>query len=207
MTLTNQQRSDRCGKSLTAYSDDEPYTNLVDWLADAMHWCHCNAHGIAEALDSALMHFDAEISEAAQSGGHHEWAIIIADSGAAAAVAEPVKGARPTMKRPPYIDGPPLTEDGKVIVQTDPQAKNWGDPYKALVTTADFEMGENRRFKQRVFTFREKPSDEVLAALKESGFTYRANEKAWTIQADAQTRRLSDELAREFAGQAVGASR
>jgi hypothetical protein len=58
MTLTNQQRSDRCAKTLTAYSDDEPYTNLVDWLADA--------------LDSALMHFDAEISEAAQSGGRHD---------------------------------------------------------------------------------------------------------------------------------------
>src|SRR5271154_2990207 len=113
------------------------------------------------------------------------------------------KDAKPAMKRPAYIDGPPVTEDGQIIVQTSPEAKNWGEPYKALVTTAAFEMGENRRFKQRVFTFREKPSDEVLAALKENGFTYRANEKAWTIQADARTRKLSDELAREFAGHAV----
>jgi len=87
------------------------------------------------------------------------------------------------------------------------QSKNWGDPYKAIVKTPAFEMGENRRFKQRVFMFKDKPGEEVLAALKENGFTYRANEKAWTIQANAETRRLSDELAREFAGQAVGASR
>jgi hypothetical protein len=55
--------------------------------------------------------------------------------------------------------------------------------------------------------FKEKPSEQVLAALKEHGFTYRANEKAWTIQADPQTRRLTDELAREFAGPAMGMSR
>lgn len=88
-----------------------------------------------------------------------------------------------------------------------PEGRDWGNPYKALVTTAGFEMGENRRFKQRVFLFKEKPSDEVLAALKENGFTYRAGEKAWTIQADAETRRLSDELAREFAGQTASMSR
>ncbi|MDP9175792.1 MAG: hypothetical protein M3O30_18275 [Planctomycetota bacterium] len=125
----------------------------------------------------------------------------------ATTVAESEKAATPPMARPDYIDGPPVTEDGKVIVQTDPRAKNWGDPYKAIIKTAGFEMGENRRFKQRVFTFKEKPSDEVLAALKDNGFTYRANEKAWTIQADADSRRLSDELAREFAGQAVGMNR
>jgi hypothetical protein len=106
------------------------------------------------------------------------------ESGTARAVAEPTK------------------ED-----QGQPEGRNWGNPYKALVTTADFEMGEDRRFKQRVFLFKEKPSDEVLAALKENGFTYRANEKAWTIQANPDTRRLADELAREFAGQTAGVSR
>ncbi|HEY1686447.1 MAG TPA: hypothetical protein VGG19_16905 [Tepidisphaeraceae bacterium] len=83
------------------------------------------------------------------------------------------------------------------------ETQQWSNPYKAIVTTATFEMGENRRFKQRVFLFKEKPADEVLAALKENGFTYRANEKSWTIQADAETRRLSDELARQFAGHAA----
>ena len=82
----------------------------------------------------------------------------------------------------------------------DPNAKNWGDPYRALVTTPTFELGENRRFKQRVFIFKEKPSYGILASLKENGFTYRANEKAWTIQATPETRKLSDELARTWAG-------
>jgi hypothetical protein len=89
----------------------------------------------------------------------------------------------------------------------DGQGKNWGDPYKAIVKTPGFEMGENRRFHQRVFLFREKPASEVLAKLKEAGFTYRANEKAWTIQANPDTRKLSDELAQEFAGHAVAMSR
>jgi len=124
----------------------------------------------------------------------------------AAAVAEPETKATP-MSRPAYIDGPPVNEEGKIIGPANPEAKNWGDPYKALFTGANFEMGENRRFKQRVFMFKEKPSDEVRAALKENGFTYRAGENAWTIQANPDTRKLSDELAREFAGQSQGISR
>jgi len=131
----------------------------------------------------------------------------IENNATAAAVAEPEKEETPAMKRPDYIDGAPVNEDGKIITPDNPQAKNWGDPYKAIVRTASFEMGENRRFKQRMFFFKEKPGEAVLAALKENGFTYRANEKAWTIQADADTRKLSDELAREFAGQASGMSR
>ncbi|MGD0462091.1 MAG: hypothetical protein ABSB74_06355 [Tepidisphaeraceae bacterium] len=118
---------------------------------------------------------------------------------AAAAVAEPEKAATPT--RPAYIDGPPVDEKGNIIKPNNPETKNWGDPYKAIVSTPTFEMGENRRFKQRVFIFKEKPSEDVLASLKENGFTYRANEKAWTIQANPDTRRLSEELAEQFAGQ------
>ena len=56
-------------------------------------------------------------------------------------------------------------------------------------------MGENRCFKQRVFKFSEKPADDVIASLKDAGFTYRAVEKAWTITANPDTRKLSDELA------------
>jgi hypothetical protein len=71
MTFTNKQRAKRCAKALAGYSGDDHYTNLVDWLADAMHWCHQNDHDMADALDSALMHFDAEISKAAERRGHH----------------------------------------------------------------------------------------------------------------------------------------
>src|SRR5580658_3213302 len=128
---------------------------------------------------------------AAQEAAHDQ------TSATAAAVAEPGKAGAAPIARPAYIDGPPVTEDGKVITSADPQAKNWGDPYKAIVSTPTFEMGENRRFKQRVFTFKEKPSDYALAALKDNGFTYRANEKAWTIQANRDTRRRSEELAEQ----------
>jgi hypothetical protein len=126
----------------------------------------------------------------------------------ATAVAEPkTKATSKPMERPAYIDGPPVTEDGKIAGQDNPQAKNWGDPYKAIVTTDLFEMGEDRRFRQRVFKFKEKPAEEVLARLKEHGFTYRMAEKAWTIQANPDTRNLTDDLAREFAGQSQGMSR
>lgn len=60
MTLTNDERAVRCQQAITAYSDDEPFTNLVDFLADAMHWCNVNGHDFRDALDTALMHFQAE---------------------------------------------------------------------------------------------------------------------------------------------------
>lgn len=125
----------------------------------------------------------------------------------AALVSESDTADTPPAARPAYIDGPPVDADGQVITANNPDAKNWGDPYKAIVSTPGFEMGENRRFKQRVFRFKEKPADEVLAALKDSGFTYRANETAWTIQANPDTRKLSDELAQQFAGTTQGVSR
>jgi hypothetical protein len=99
----------------------------------------------------------------------------------------------------------PTEEEGLIR----PEARQWANPYKAVFVSKDkgFEMGENRRFNQRVFLFKEKPSEEILAALKDAGFTYRAGEKSWTIQANPQTRKLSDELARQFAGHSAGMSR
>jgi hypothetical protein len=81
--------------------------------------------------------------------------------------------------------------------------KNWGPPYKAIYTNAakGFELGENRRFKQRVFTFRDKPDADTIEALKIAGFRYRAEEKAWTVQSTPITREISDQLARQFAGE------
>lgn len=105
---------------------------------------------------------------------------------------------------PSYIDGPPVNEDGTAVASDESGRKEWGNPYRAVVSTATFEMGEDRRFKQRVFKFKEKPAEEVIAALKENGFTYRAHEKAWTIPANAETRVLSERLASEFAGTSLG---
>jgi len=62
MTLSNQKRAERCQQAITAYSDDDIYTNLVDFLADAFHWCHVNRHSLRDALDTALMHFEAEMT-------------------------------------------------------------------------------------------------------------------------------------------------
>jgi hypothetical protein len=60
MTLSNQERAIRCQEAIDHYSDDDTYTNLVDFLADAMHFCHLNDHSFEDALDTARMHFDAE---------------------------------------------------------------------------------------------------------------------------------------------------
>ncbi len=62
MSLSNQERAARCQQAITAYSDDDTYTNLVDFLADAMHCCQLRGHSFRDALDTALMHFDAEMN-------------------------------------------------------------------------------------------------------------------------------------------------
>jgi hypothetical protein len=61
MALTSQQRAVRCQAAITVYPDDDTYTNLVDFLADAIHWCKVNGHSFTDALETAVMHFDAEI--------------------------------------------------------------------------------------------------------------------------------------------------
>lgn len=65
MTLTNKERVTRCEQALISYSDDDTYTNLVDWLADALHWCRSNNHDIGAAMDTARLHFDAEMMQEA----------------------------------------------------------------------------------------------------------------------------------------------
>jgi hypothetical protein len=60
MTLTNQERADRCEKAIAAYSADDARTNLVDLLTDAMHWCHLNRDDFRDALATAEMHFHVE---------------------------------------------------------------------------------------------------------------------------------------------------
>lgn len=60
MTLTNQERATRCQMAIADYSDDDHYTSLVDFLADAMHWCRIHGHRFVDVLDTAVMHFEAE---------------------------------------------------------------------------------------------------------------------------------------------------
>ena len=83
-----------------------------------------------------------------------------------------------------------------------PPAAALADPYRPLFTCRPkgFEMGEDRRFKQRVFRFKDKPEAAVVERLKAAGYTYRAQEKAWTVAATPQTRLESEEMAQAFAG-------
>ncbi len=78
-------------------------------------------------------------------------------------------------------------------------------PYRVVFKSAalGFELGEDSQYRQRVFRFHEKPGNEVIAALKENGFKYRPQEKAWTLQASFASRAVSDNLARQFAEGAV----
>jgi hypothetical protein len=133
------------------------------------------------------------------------------ENGSTIAVAETTSAEAAPMQRPAFIDGAPVDEEGRGIKdqppapsmfegEQKPEAKNWGPPYKAIYTSTQkgFEMGEDRRFRQRVFKFIDKPEPELLQELKDAGFTYRGNEKAWTITATPETRAISDELAHRF---------
>ncbi len=120
--------------------------------------------------------------------------------------AEPEQVEPPPIGRPAWIDGPPTTEAGRSpLVDHADRAeppRTWGDPYKPIFSCPEqgFELGEHRRFNQRVFRFADRPSDEVIAELKDLGFTYRAAEKAWTVPANPASRKMTDEMARRWAG-------
>ncbi len=61
--LTIKNRRIRAEQALATYSDDDPATNLVDFLADAMHWCRAEGHDFADLLGTAEMHFQEEFFE------------------------------------------------------------------------------------------------------------------------------------------------
>jgi hypothetical protein len=66
MTPSNQQRADRCQKAITAYSDDDDHSNLVDFLTDAMHWCDANGADFHIALAQACRHYVHELNDQQQ---------------------------------------------------------------------------------------------------------------------------------------------
>ena len=58
----NRRRAARCLKALRRYdSDGSPYTGLIDFLADAMHWCRLEGHDFHGLLDRASEHYAAEV--------------------------------------------------------------------------------------------------------------------------------------------------
>jgi hypothetical protein len=61
--LKIKDRCIRAEQALAAYSHDDPATNLVDFLADAMHWCRAEGHDFAAMLGTAEMHYETETFE------------------------------------------------------------------------------------------------------------------------------------------------
>lgn len=58
--LTNPERAKRAAKSISRYGDDIDEANLIDLLADAMHWCQQYGRDFEYCLRLARDHFDAE---------------------------------------------------------------------------------------------------------------------------------------------------
>ena len=66
MTDSNQQRADRFQQAITAYSDVDDYINLVDFLADAMHFCDSTGQDFHIALAQACQHYIHELNDQQQ---------------------------------------------------------------------------------------------------------------------------------------------
>ena len=58
----NRIRAARCQKAMRRYgTDSSPYICLIDFLADAMHWCRLRGHDFHNLLDRASRHYEAEL--------------------------------------------------------------------------------------------------------------------------------------------------
>ncbi|MFN0007209.1 MAG: hypothetical protein ACKVXR_04815 [Planctomycetota bacterium] len=68
MKAVNRYRARRCGKALRRYdTDDDDTTCLVDFLADARHWCDRRGESYAKLDRSAYHHYAAEVAAARRS--------------------------------------------------------------------------------------------------------------------------------------------
>jgi len=58
----NRDRAACCLKAIRRYNtDSNPRTCLIDFLADAMHWCRVRGHDFHDVLERASEHYSAEI--------------------------------------------------------------------------------------------------------------------------------------------------
>jgi hypothetical protein len=62
MTEDNDLRADRCERALSSYAADDRFTNLVDFLADAMHWCDSTGQDFHIGLAQACRHYIHELN-------------------------------------------------------------------------------------------------------------------------------------------------
>jgi hypothetical protein len=61
-TKENRHRAARCLKAIRRYNtDSNPRTCLIDFLADAMHWCRGRGHDFCGLIDRASEHYTAEV--------------------------------------------------------------------------------------------------------------------------------------------------
>jgi hypothetical protein len=59
----NETRADRCQATLEAYGNDDLESNLVDFLADAMHWADRYGFDFHMALAQACRHYIHELND------------------------------------------------------------------------------------------------------------------------------------------------
>ncbi len=60
---TIQERTERCREALIGYANDGLFTNLIDLLADAMHFCDESGEDFHYALCVAGKHYLAELND------------------------------------------------------------------------------------------------------------------------------------------------
>ena len=64
MKSENDKRSKRCEAAIRRYNDEwDEKSNLIDFLADARHWCDRNNLSFTELDQQAYQHYLAELSE------------------------------------------------------------------------------------------------------------------------------------------------
>ena len=62
----NASRAKRCAEAVARYGDDMPEANLIDLLADAMHWCDHTGSDFHIALAQACRHYIHELNDQQQ---------------------------------------------------------------------------------------------------------------------------------------------
>lgn len=60
---TNDIRAERCSQAIDAYGDDLPESNLIDFLADAMHYCDAAGLDFLILFTRAGSHYLAELRQ------------------------------------------------------------------------------------------------------------------------------------------------
>jgi hypothetical protein len=64
MNTENDQRAKRCAQAIRGYNDEwDEKSNLIDFLADARHWCDRNNECYGDIDRTAYQHYLAELTD------------------------------------------------------------------------------------------------------------------------------------------------